>query len=171
MYGPWRRLGKESGYDGRPIVILHVTDIAHQNGAAVVTRRRLESIGFNVDDKTMDWSTNLTMRARKEPPSKGGWNILHSWIDAVDAMNPVVNPHLSGEVYAGVPQIEKLVTDWVRATDQRKRKAIADEIQKVALSEAVYVPWGEWLMPTAFRKNVQGILRFNAPLFWNVQRT
>jgi peptide/nickel transport system substrate-binding protein len=165
-----RQLVKESGYDGRPIVILHVTDIAHQNGAAVVTRRRLESIGFNVDDKTMDWSTNLTMRARKEPPSKGGWNILHSWIDAVDAMNPVVNPHLSGEVYANFPQIEKLVTDWVRATDQRKRKAIADEIQKVALSEVVYVPWGEWLMPTAFRKNVQGILRFNAPLFWNVQR-
>jgi len=34
-----------------------------------------------------------------------------------------------------------------------------------------YVPWGEWLMPTAFRNNVQGILKFNAPLFWNVQRT
>ena len=86
-------------------------------------------------------------------------------------MNPVVNPHLSGEVYANIPQIEKLVTNWVRATDQRQRKAIADEIQKVALSEAVYVPWGEWLMPTAFRKNVQGILKFNAPLFWNVQKT
>jgi hypothetical protein len=97
-------------------VVLHVTDISHQNGAAVVTRRRLESIGFNVDDKPMDWSTNLTMRARKEPPSKGGWNIMHSWIDAVDVMNPVVNPPLSGagpDAWFGwpdIPQIEKLVT-------------------------------------------------------------
>jgi len=66
-----RQLVKESGYDGRPIVILHVTDIAHQNGAAVVTRRRLESIGFNVDDKAMDWSTNLTMRAPEGAAQQG----------------------------------------------------------------------------------------------------
>jgi peptide/nickel transport system substrate-binding protein len=164
-----RQLVKESGYDGRPVVVLHVTDVSHQNGAATVTRRRLESIGFNVDDKAIDWSTNLVIRARKEPPSQGGWNILHSWIDAVEAMTPVVHPHLSTSVYAGIPQIEPLVTDWVRATDQTKRKQVANEIQKVAFGEVVYVPWGEWLMPTAFRKNVQGILKFNAPLFWNVQ--
>ena len=41
-----------------------------------------------------------------------------------------------------VPQLEKLVTDWVRATDQTKRKLLADEVQKVALSEVTYVPWG-----------------------------
>jgi len=170
-----RQLVKESGYDGRPIVILHVTDISHQNGAAVVTRRRLESIGFNVDDQAMDWSTNLMMRASKEPPSRGGWNIMHSWIDAVDVMDPVVNPPLSGAGagawfgWPDIPQIEKLRIDWVRATDQAKRKQVADEIQKVALGEVAYVPWGEWLMPTAFRKNVHGILKFNAPLFWHVQ--
>src|SRR5262249_23559316 len=73
---------------GRPVVMLHVTDISHQNGAATVTRRRLESIGFNVDDKAIDWSTNLTIRARKEPPGQGGWNILHSWIDAVEGDEP-----------------------------------------------------------------------------------
>jgi peptide/nickel transport system substrate-binding protein len=103
------------------------------------------------------------VHARKDPPSKGGWNIMHSWIDAVDLMDPVVNPPLSG---AGP---EKLVTDWVRATDQMKRKQLTNEMQKVALSEVAFVPWGEWLMPTVFRRNVQGILKFNAPLFWNVQ--
>jgi hypothetical protein len=34
-----------------------------------------------------------------------------------------------------------------------------------------YVPWGEWMAPTAFRRNVQGIQKFIAPLFWNVQIT
>jgi hypothetical protein len=38
----------------------------------------------------------------------------------------------------------------------------------VALDEVAYVPWGEWVAPTAFRKNVQGIPKFIAPLFWNV---
>ena len=32
-----RQLVQESGYDGRPIVVLHVTDIAHLNAAAIVT--------------------------------------------------------------------------------------------------------------------------------------
>jgi peptide/nickel transport system substrate-binding protein len=67
-----------------------------------------------------------------------------------------------------IPQLEKLITDWVRTADQSRRKQLADEIQKVALDEVAYVPWGEWLLPTAFRKNVQGILKFIAPLFWNV---
>jgi len=65
---------------------------AHQDGAAVVTAPapRVHSASTSTqDDGLVD---EPHMRARKEPPSKGGWNIRHSWIDAVDAMNPVVNP-------------------------------------------------------------------------------
>ena len=42
---------------------------------------------------------------------------------------------------------------------------------KVALSEVTYVPWGEWVQPTAFRKNVRDVLRFGAPIFWNAKLT
>jgi ABC-type transport system substrate-binding protein len=70
-----------------------------------------------------------------------------------------------------VPRLEKLTTDWVRATDQVKRKQVAEEIQKVALDEVTYVPWGEWFMPMACRKNVHGTLKFTAPVFWNVTIT
>jgi peptide/nickel transport system substrate-binding protein len=169
-----RQLVKESGYDGRPVVVIHVTDIALLNGAALVTRELLQSIGFNVDLKAMDWSTNLATRARKDPPDKGGWNVLHTWWMAADVMHPAVHFGVSGAGagawfgWPDIPQIEKAITDWVRATDQARRKQLADEIQKVALDEVAYVPWGEWFLPTAHRKNVQGILKFIAPLFWNV---
>jgi peptide/nickel transport system substrate-binding protein len=172
-----RQLVKESGYDGQPIVVLHVTDRASMNAAAIVTRQRLESIGFKVILKGMDWSTNLVARTRKEPPGKGGWNLLHTWWQAADVGNPAVHFGLSGAGprawfgWPDIPQLEKLVTDWVRATDQTKRKHLADEVQKVALSEVTYVPWGEWVQPTAFRKNVRGILKFGAPIFWNVRVT
>jgi peptide/nickel transport system substrate-binding protein len=43
-----RQLVQESGYDGRPIVVLQPTDRPIMNAAAVVTRQRLESIGFRV---------------------------------------------------------------------------------------------------------------------------
>jgi peptide/nickel transport system substrate-binding protein len=170
-----RQLVKESGYDGRPIVVLHITDIPYFNAAAIVTRQRLESIGFKVILKAMDWSTSVVVRARKEPPDKGGWNLLHTWWEAADVINPAVHFGVSGagpDAWFGwpdVPQLETLVTDWVRATDETKRKQLADEIQKVALSEVTYVPWGEWVQPMAFRKNVQGVLKFAAPIFWNVK--
>jgi peptide/nickel transport system substrate-binding protein len=172
-----RQLVKESGYDGRPIVLLHATDIPYVNAAAIVTRQRLESIGFKVILKGMDWATNLIARARKEPPDKGGWNLLHTWWGAGDVANPAVHFGLSGAGarawfgWPDIPQLEKLVTEWVRATDQAKRKQLADEVQKVALSEGTYVPWGEWVQPTACRKNVRDILRFGAPIFWNVKVT
>ena len=170
-----RQLVKESGYDGRPVVVIQVTDLPFMERAALVTRQRLEAIGFNVDLKPMDWSTHLAFRARKEPPDKGGWNVIHTWWLAAELLNPAVHFGLSGaggDAWFGwpsIPQMDKLTTDWVRATDQAKRTQIADDIQRIALAEGAYVPWGEWFLPTAFRKNVQGILKFTAPLFWNVQ--
>src|SRR4029077_17442726 len=50
-----RQLVKESGYDGQPIVVLHVNDRPVFNAAAIVSRQRLESIGFKVILKAVDW--------------------------------------------------------------------------------------------------------------------
>jgi peptide/nickel transport system substrate-binding protein len=172
-----RQLVKESGYDGRPVVVIHVTDFPFLDKAALVTRQRLEAIGFNVDLKVMDWSTNLVVRARKEPPGQGGWNVIHTWFRAADVISPAVHFGVSGagsDAWFGwpnIPQLGKLTTAWLRANDQTTRKQLAAEIQRVALGEVAYVPWGEWLWPTAFRKNVQGVLKFTAPLLWNVTIT
>jgi peptide/nickel transport system substrate-binding protein len=172
-----RQLVRESGYDGYTVVVLHVTDRPFLNAAAMITRHRLESIGFKVILKPMDWSANLVARARKEPPEKGGWNLLHTWWMAADVMNPAVHFALSGAGagawfgWPDVPQLEKIVRDWVRESDPSKRKTLATDVQKFALSEATYVPFGEWVQPTAFRKNVRGMLQFVAPLFWNVSIT
>jgi peptide/nickel transport system substrate-binding protein len=169
------QLLKESGYDGTPVVVLQITDRPFLNAAAVVTRQRLEAAGFRVILKAMDWSTNLIVRARKVPPDKGGWNLLYTWWHGADVIDPSVHFGLSGAGPNGwfgwpnVPQLEKLGIEWVRAKDQAKRKQLADEIQRVALSEVTYVPWGEWVQPTVFRKNVRDVLKFGAPIFWNVK--
>ncbi len=173
-----RQLVRESGYDGRPVVVLQVTDsYPLLNRAGLVTRQRLESIGFTVDLKAMDWSTAQAVRASKQPPDKGGWNLLHTSWTAADVISPAVHFGLSGAGpgawygWPDIPQLDKLVTDWLRATDQTKRKQLADDIQKIALDEVAYVPWGEWVQPTAVRKHVRGILKFTAPVFWNVAIT
>ena len=52
-------------------------------------------------------------------------------------------------------------------TDQTKRKQLADEVQKVALSEGTYVPSRRMGSADRMPKNVRDILRFGAPIFWN----
>jgi hypothetical protein len=43
---------------------------------------------------------------------------------------------------------------------KRDGRSVANEVRKVARSEVTQLPWGEWLQPTAFRKNVRGVLHF-----------
>jgi peptide/nickel transport system substrate-binding protein len=170
-----RKLVKESGYQGQPIVVLQITDRHFINAAASLTRQRLELIGFKVVLKAMDWSTGIAERARKEPPGKGGWNLLLTWWNAADVINPAVHFGLSGAGphawfgWPDVPELEKLVLEWVRETKEPIRLRLADEIQRVALDEVTYVPWGQWFQTTALRKNVRDVLKFTAPIFWNVK--
>jgi peptide/nickel transport system substrate-binding protein len=90
-------------------------------------------------------------------------------------MNPALRPagRRPGAWFGwlDIPQLDTLTTDWVRAPDQARRKQLAAQIQKVALREVAYVPWEEYVQPTAFRNNGQGVLNFIAPVFWNVKIT
>jgi len=160
-----RELVKESGYDGRPVVVVHVTDRVHMNAAAIVTRQRLESIGFRVHPQADGWSTNLVVRARKEAPDKGGWNLLsHVWLPRTSSIPPSTLAYRARARAPGSagrhPQLEKLITDWVRATDQTKRKQLADEVSEGRPQRRCVRAVGEWFQPTAYRKSVQGVLKF-----------
>jgi len=42
-------------------------------------------------------------------------------------------------------------------------------VQKICYDEVLYVPWGQFVVPGAFRKNVQGVLEFGATLLWNIR--
>ena len=70
-----KRLLKESGYDGRPLIVLDPTDSPYAHGPALVTTEMLRSLGATVDLQAMDWSTMVQRRAKKEPPVQGGWNL------------------------------------------------------------------------------------------------
>jgi peptide/nickel transport system substrate-binding protein len=125
----------------------------------------------------MSTSRNSSIALTVTSLDKGGWNLLHTFWGAADVNDPAVHFGISGagnRAWFGwpeIPQLEKLVTEWVRATDQAKRKQLADEVQRVALTEVPYVPWGEWVQPAACRKNLEGVLKFGAPVFWNVKLT
>jgi peptide/nickel transport system substrate-binding protein len=169
-----KRLLKYSGYDGRPIVVMDPTDTPYAHAPALVTAEVLRALGATVDLQAMDWSTMVQRRAKKEPPAQGGWNIFHTWSTSFDTMTPAVSSVLGGggeKAWFGWPTsepIEKLRAQFTRESDAAKRKAIAEEVQKIAYDEVLYVPWGQFVVPGAFRKNVQGLLEFGATLLWNI---
>jgi len=169
-----RQLLKESGYDGRPVVVLDPTDSPYAHAPALVTAELLRRIGATVDLQAMDWSTMVARRANKNPVGQGGWHIFHTWATGLDVVTPAVNAWIAGageKAWFGWPTsepIEKLRADFTRQPDPAKQKQLTEQIQQLVYDEVPYVPWGQFVVPNAFRKNVQGVLQFGATLLWNI---
>jgi peptide/nickel transport system substrate-binding protein len=169
-----RQLVKESGYDGRPVVLLDPTDLPDVHGAALVARELLGKIGMNVDLQAMEFMTLSARRAKREAPREGGWNLfLTKWISP-DVASPATNVGLSGaceRAYFGwycSGEMERLRGDWMRTTEPARRKQLAEQIQAVASEDVPYVLWGQYQEPSVSRKNVRGYLQFPVPLHWNI---
>src|SRR5262249_42453535 len=122
----------------------------------------------------MDWSTMVARRAKKEPPAQGGWNIFHTWATSFDVMTPAVAAVLGGagdKSWFGWPPsepMEKLRAAVVRGPDPAKRQQSPGPAPVPHFRGGPVVPWGQFVVPGAFRKNVQGVLQFGATLLWNI---
>ena len=73
-----RQLVKESGYDGREVVVLQATNIAYMNNAATLIAQWMREAGFKVSLQASDWGGVVTRRAVKSAPEagQGGWNVF-----------------------------------------------------------------------------------------------
>jgi peptide/nickel transport system substrate-binding protein len=127
--------------------------------------------------QAMDWSTLTSRRAEKKPPSEGGWNLFHTYGTGADMASPINNIVMSGgceaKAWFGWPcdeRLEKLRDDWARATDPAKQKEIAVDIQRLAYDIVPYVNYGQWFLPTAYRRNLKGVIMSPVPFFWNIEK-
>jgi len=171
-----KRLIAEAGYQGEKIVVMDAIDQPLNHAEASVTAEVLKKIGLNVELQAMDWGTLVTRRAKKDPIDKGGWNIFCTgWVGA-DGMDPIVNLPLdsSGDkAWFGWPtddKIEALRTQWLKAPTFDERKKIAAEIQQRAFETVPYIPTGQWLTKTAYRKDIRGVITGPAFFMWNVEK-
>jgi len=171
-----KQLIQEAGYKGERIVLLSATDQPIVQGQALVTRERLSAAGLNIDMQANDWGTLITRRASKEPIDKGGWNLFHTWTAAPDMLSPALNIPLRAngdKAWFGWPtdpKLEELIDAWFKASDPAMQKKLADEIQTEAYKEVPYVPTGQFVVPTAYRKNLDGIIIAPVVFLWNVEK-
>ena len=169
----------ESGYDGTPIVIMAPCDVVTLKAQPVVAAQQLRDAGFKVDLQATDWQTVVTRRASQKPPKEGGWNMFFTnWVGA-DVVNPIANFSIGGRGtkggwfgWAENAKIEELKDKFARSSSPEEQKKIAAEIQKEAYDQVIYVPLGQYLAPSAWRKSLTGVLDGPAtPIFWNIDKS
>lgn len=170
-----RRLLKEAGYKGEPLVYLVPGDIATIKAQGEVVSDALIQAGFNVDMQMMDWGTVLARANNRQGPEKGGWHLVGTFTAGVGLLNPSANNFLRGSGgsaifgWPDIPRLEELRTSWFRAPDEKAQAAICSEIQRVAFDTVPYAPTGLYFQQTAYRKNLTGVQK-GLPLFYGVRR-
>ena len=171
-----KALLKEAGYDGTPIVLMHSTDLAVLANLAPVAKSLMEKGGFKVDMQSMDWQTLVARRAKKDPPTQGGWHaFLTAWV-AADILNPVMAGFFNAscdKAMFGWPcdkEIESLRDQYARETNPAKLKAIAEAVQVRVTHYPTHIHLGQWYQPAAMRKSVDGNVAAPVTVFWNVDK-
>jgi peptide/nickel transport system substrate-binding protein len=156
--------------------MLSATDQPIVNSQANVVAEELRQLGLNVDLQSMDWGTLITRRASKEPVDKNGWSIFFTWLVGPDMISPALNFPLraNGEkAWFGWPtdaKIEAMRAQWMDAPDLEAQQKLAAEIQEAAFASVPFIPTGQFVIPTAFRKNLTGVVPAPVVFLWNVEK-
>jgi peptide/nickel transport system substrate-binding protein len=171
-----QQLLKESGYDGTPVVILQPTDLAVLAKLPMVAAQSLRQAGFKVDLQSMDWSTLLARRVKKDPAQQGGWSVLATAWPGATYVDPMVNFGLAAsceKAWPGWPcdpELEKLRDAYAATDNPAERKTLAEKIQVRAMETVTYVPLGEFGSPPAVRRELKGFVPGYYFHAWNVER-
>lgn len=173
-----KRMVAESGYKGELIVLMSPTEIASIRQSSLVAESVLKGLGLNVQLASMDWGTMIQRRNSREPTDKGGWSCYTTSWTGLSINTPATHlPLRANGTAAGAwwrptdADQEKLRDAWFDAPDLAAQQKIAQDIQRRALENVMFVPLGLQFAPTAFRSNLTGFARSGFPVFWGVRKT
>ena len=171
-----RALLKEAGYRGEPVVFLHASTSALLDPVGLITADQMRQAGFNVDLRTSDFATVAARRRSRAPVDQGGWSVIPSVWNGIDMVNPLSDPAVSYNCsdsnpgWYCDPKMTDLLRQYSETFDPPQRKALEAAIQ-VAFHENVNtVLAGQFSAPRAYRSNLQGVIPFGFPVFWNMER-
>ncbi len=171
-----RRLLREGGYRGERIVILQPADFPALSALGHTAAETLRGIGMNVDLQVLDWASVVSRRAKKDPPSQGGWHIFSTYSHASDLLNPIshIGVNAGGDnAWFGWPkddEIERLRAAFAREGDAAQRKQIADALTRRAFEIGLYVPLGQFQWPSLHGSRISSMPDAPVTVFWGVQK-
>ncbi len=173
-----RELLKESGYDGKPITVLHATNIHVMNQTILVIAQNLRQVGFNVQLASSDWGGVVTRRSNQNAPEQGGWNVFYTWGGGNATANPIaLSAHAANgtKAWFGWPDnavTEQMRTEWSAAPTLEARRAVVQRLNKHMMDYVHDVKTGQWVGPVAYRGDrLRGLIQVPEIIpWWNVER-
>ncbi len=166
----------EAGYDGKPILLMHATDLSSLSPQGPVLAQQLRDGGFAVDMVSMDWASVVARRASKEPVAAGGWNMFSTTNVLSDVADPIgfIGVAAGGDTawfgWPNVPEIEELRGKIARTADPAEQVALAQEIDKLVIDNGVMIPMGEFYNLTVASTKLTNMIDAEAPVFWNLEK-
>ena len=173
-----RELLKQSGYDGKPIILLHATNIHIMNQTMLVVAQQLRQVGFNVQLASTDWGAVVTRRSNQNPPDQGGWNVFYTYSGGNATASPIslfAHAAIGKKAWFGWPEnadIEKMRTEWAYAPNLEARKGVTSRLNKTMMDYVHDVKTGQWVQPAAYRGDrIRGLIQVPEVIpWWNVER-
>ena len=164
-----------AGYKGEKVALMVAVNISYLKIMGDVTADVFKKAGLNVDYQAVDWSTVSQRRAKMESPDQGGWNCFAIYDNGSNQVNPASHAWLRGNGksasfgWPNSPKIEELRGAWFLAKDLEEQKKITTQIQLQAFEDVPYIPLGQSIPFTGYRKNITGVLD-GQPVFWNIKK-
>jgi peptide/nickel transport system substrate-binding protein len=165
---------REAGYNNERVVLIAPGDYPQINALSLVTADLLRRIGMNLELVSADWGTLVQRRASKEPVERGGWSIIHTTSSGQSLALPVFHLFLRAngpQAWFGWPEdaeIERLRAAWVATGDPTESRSIAEALNRRAMEVMAYIPLGYYWQPSVWRRNLTGVFRAPATVFWNI---
>jgi peptide/nickel transport system substrate-binding protein len=158
------------------VVLVAPGDYPQINALSLVTADLLTRLGMNLELVAADWGTLVQRRVSKEPVERGGWSIIHTTSFGQSLALPVFHLFLranGSNAWFGWPEdaeIERLRQAWIEAPDAAGQKQVGDALNRRAMEVLPYIPLGFYWQPSAWRRNVTGVFRAPATVFWNLAK-
>jgi peptide/nickel transport system substrate-binding protein len=165
-----------AGYRGQRVAILAPTDFPSINAMSLVGADLLKRLGVNVEVQAMDWGTLTQRRTSTAPVDRGGWSMFFTAAAGLEMFDPTAHNQLRGngrDAWFGWPEsaeLERLREAWFGAPDAEAQRRLCREMQLQAFRELPYIPLGQFLQPTAYRRSVSGVPKGGFALFHSVEK-
>ena len=169
---------KKAGYGGERIVLMHPTDqIILRRHHAASSLSSLRQVGLNLDEQTLDWGTVVQRRTNKEPLDKGGWSIFPYGAPAAEYRDPIFATNSARQRQGCLVRLARRREDggdaqrpgWT-ATTKLRTSGSTRKSRHAPSRLCPFIPLGQYLPPSAWRSNLQGLLKGAVPVFWNVTK-
>ena len=172
-----RQLLAESGYKGEKVYMLASNETALSRMMFPVAVEHMKAVGFNVEVMNFDWGATIARWIKKDKPGEGGWNLFPAGSPGAVVFHPIGNFYVdlscTGTNGAGWPcdeEGEKLRLKLIAATDPTERKTVLEAFHKRLWEQLPLIPAGQYESVSAWRTNIEGVLKAPTLAYWNISK-